>query len=45
MDGPIALVDDEITWCRLLAKSLAKGDYQVEAFKTVESLVAVVVQI
>jgi ActR/RegA family two-component response regulator len=45
MDGPIALVDDEITWCRLLAKSVAKGDYQVEAFKTMESLVAVMVQI
>jgi DNA-binding NtrC family response regulator len=45
MDGRIAIVDDETTMCRLLAKSFAKGGYQVEALKTVESLVAVMVQI
>jgi hypothetical protein len=45
MDGPIAIVDHMITRCRRLAKSLAEGGYQIETFKTVESLVAVVVQI
>ena len=45
MDGPIAIVDHEITWCRRLAKSSARGDCQAEAFKTVESVVAVMVQI
>ena len=45
MDGCIAIAKAEIRVRQRFSKSLAKGGYQVEAFKRVESFMAPTIQI